>query len=161
VRCRLLLPMWAVSVRQSVCLSVTNAPNNSGPARWTRLDSASVYGVIRCSLCQITLASCLLSGAVICVKYTVVGLYRNSPLVPVPVPAEIRLRPKFWRIFGFSQILKKLPRYRTSKSTSIDISEVKFKTDYGPLKGTNALTVNWAVVELFYVRPRCEHCVSC
>jgi len=66
MKCRLLLPMFAVSVSQSVslpaclpaclsvglsvCLSVTNAPNDSG--------SASLCGVIQCSLCQITLASC-------------------------------------------------------------------------------------------------------
>jgi len=54
---RLLLPMCAMSVPQSISLSVTNAPNDPpGEAAW---DSACMCAVIRCSFCQITLASCL------------------------------------------------------------------------------------------------------
>jgi len=46
----LLLPMCAVSVCQSVCLSVCHAIDFGG--------ACSVCGVILCSLCQITLAPC-------------------------------------------------------------------------------------------------------
>jgi len=45
-----LLRMFVVSVCQPVCLSGTNAPNNPG--------SALLCRVIRCGLCQITLAFC-------------------------------------------------------------------------------------------------------
>jgi len=60
MRCRLLLPICAVSVRQSVrpsvCLSVPQSLCHAAKFG----GACSVWGVIRCSLCQITLASCYL-----------------------------------------------------------------------------------------------------
>jgi len=44
----------------SVSLSVMNAPNDPTETR----ESASPCGVVRCSLCQITLASCFCLGNV-------------------------------------------------------------------------------------------------
>jgi len=53
MRCRLLLPMFAVSVKSvcpSVCLSVTNAPNDPG--------SASLCGVIGGDACSVRRVPC-------------------------------------------------------------------------------------------------------
>jgi len=53
MRCRLLSPMGAVYVRQSVCHECTEWP----PAAMRTWDSASLCRVIRWSLCQTTLAT--------------------------------------------------------------------------------------------------------
>jgi len=57
VSCRLLLPMCAVSVRQSFC--------HGGPT-----SLALLCGVIRCSLCQITLASCIIFISILNFNFT-------------------------------------------------------------------------------------------
>jgi len=54
-RCSLYLPMFVLSVCQSVCHECTGYPRIVKPT-WAR---AMYVGVIRCSLCPMTLASCL------------------------------------------------------------------------------------------------------